>query len=283
MKTITGTLGTHYTTRATTVAHALKITRPDATVFGFTDHDFDVAIGGVTYAAAPGMSISNVVITAGFAVGNMELRTLHDESVFTTPAIRGGVWRNATFEIFRYNWQDPTNGKEPILSGTLGEPEILSDEVVIELRDLRQYLQQPVSSVSSKTCRWRLGSTTRANGGLCKKNLTSFTHTGTLTSAASRQVFTDTSRAEADGYFDGGVITFTGGANSGLSAKIKSYAADTFTLDLPMLMAVAASDTYSAVTGCDRTIETCISKFNNAINFGGEPDRPTVDALSASA
>jgi uncharacterized phage protein (TIGR02218 family) len=277
VKTFAANLTAHLATRETTLATALKITREDGTVFGFTTHDIDDVVSGVTYSANPGLDVTAIETAANAAVGNLDLTTLHDGTVFTTADILNGVWRNAAFTIFRYNWAALADGVDTLLAGTLGEATLRQNTVVVELRDLRQYLQQAVGDASSKTCRARLGD------ARCAKVLTAFTHTGTLTAAASNQVFTDSARAEAAAYFDEGEITWTGGANDGLSAKIKSFAAGVFTLALPMYGTVAIGDTYSAVAGCrKRLAEDCVAKFDNVLNFVGESHRQGLNDLTAS-
>ncbi|MDZ4253211.1 MAG: DUF2163 domain-containing protein [Sulfuritalea sp.] len=278
MKTLPTNLATHVATRATTLATALKITRTDAQVFGFTTHDIDDLISGVTYSSNPGLDVSNIVIAASAAVGNLEMTTLHDGTVFTTAEILGGVWRNAAFIIFRYNWASLADGIDTLLTGTLGEVELKLNTVVAELRDLRQYLQQPVGNASSKTCRARLGD------AKCTKVLTAFTYTGTLTGATNNQVFQDTGRGEAANWFDEGQITFDSGANSGRSAKIKTFASGgSFTLALPMYALVAAGDTYTAIAGCrKRLAEDCVGKFSNVLFFVGEPHRKGINDLTKS-
>lgn len=281
MKTIPVALAAHLATRETTMAAALKITRGDGEVFGFTAHDVDDPVDGVTYSSAPGLIITNIVISANPAVGNLELKTLHDGSVFSTADIFNGVWTNAAFEIFRYNYNGLTDGVDILLTGTLGELEVRQNEVVSELRDLRQYLQQDVQILSSKTCRVRLGST---GPGKCNKNLTAFTHTGTITHVTGNQVFRDSSRGEAVNYFDEGELVFTSGPNAGVRKKIKSYAANgTFTLALPLYGTVAIGHTYTAIAGCRKRIdEDCIAKFANGLNFQGEPHRRGLNNLTAA-
>lgn len=269
MKTLAAGLAAHIATRDTTIAHALKVTRTDSQVFGFTSHDIDDVVDGVTYSASPGLDVTDIVIAANAAVGNLELKTLHDGTLFTIKDVLGGVWRNAAFQIFRYNYASLAAGIDTLLAGTLGEFELRDNTLVVELRDLRQYLQQPVGEVSSKTCRYRLGDSR------CRVNLVDFTETGTLTSVTSNQVFRDSSRGEAEDYFGEGEIEFTSGANDGIRAKIKSYAANgTFTLALPLIGTVAIGDTYIAIAGCRKRLEDdCLPKFDNVLNFGGEPHR----------
>jgi uncharacterized phage protein (TIGR02218 family) len=284
VKVIPDGLAAHYATRATTLATALFVQREDGEKFGFTSHDVDLTIDGVTYQSSPGLDASAIVIASGAAVGNLELTTLHDETTFTTADILGGRWRNAEFVIFRYNWAHPYMGFDILLAGNLGEIQISQSALTVELRDLRQFLQQPIGSASSKTCRYRLGSTDKNRGGQCLKDVSAdpFTMTGTLTGVTSDSVFQDSARTEAADYFGEGTITWTSGNNTGLSARIRDYSvAGTFTLALPMISTVTVGDAYTAVAGCrKRLAEDCVTKFDNVLNFGGEPHRPGIDSLT---
>lgn len=279
-KTIPALLLTNYASDTPTTAFGLKITRADAEVFGWTSADIDTEDIGdsVLYRATPGLDVASWAASAGLAVGNTELSILHEDDTITRADILAGRWNNAEFNLFRYNWASPSDGIEYISSGRLGEVMPRAGHYVAELRDLKQYLQQPVGAVSSKTCRARLGD------AMCGVNLAPFTFTGTLTSVTSKQVFRDSARAEAADYFAEGILTWTAGLNAGLAQKVKAHAADgTFTLSLPMIFAVQVGDTYSVVAGCRKRLdEDCAAKFANALNFQGEPHRPTIDDLTSS-
>lgn len=272
MKTIPIALANHIATGSTTLAHAFKITRADGAVYAYTDYHEDQVIDGVSYEASPGFMKSAFLTSANLAVGNLELVTPHDGSIFTTADIMGKAWDNATFVLFRYNWENPADGIESGVAGNLGEITIRLADVVVELRDIRQYMQQSVGLASSKTCRARLGST--GYGG-CHLDLAPFTKTGTITSVTSNRVFRDNTRADAADAFGEGEITFTSGNNTGYSAKVKDYAADgTFTLAIPMFSTLQVGDAYTAVYGCRKRWDTdCRDKFDNLLNFQGEPHR----------
>jgi hypothetical protein len=80
------------------------------------------------------------------------------------------------------------------------------------------------------------------------------------------------------GYFAYGTVTFTSGLNAGLSMEVKQSAPGGFVLQLPMPYDIAPGDTFSAVAGCSgRFKEDCQTKFNNVINFRGEPYLPGLD------
>lgn len=277
MKTIPSALATHYALSANSLAQALRITRKDTQVFAFTSADRDVTISSVLYQSRPGLAVTSLALSAGLNVDNLEITTLDDGSVFSQADVLQGRWRNADFVLFEYNWASPSDGINSLLSGTIGEVYLRRGMVVAELRGLQQYLQQPVGNVSTKNCRARLGDS------LCTVSLGPFTFTGSVTAVASNQVFTDSTKAQAADYFTDGQLTWTSGPNAGLTVKVKAFASSVFTLSLPMLQTVAIGHTFSVVAGCTkRFTEDCKNKFNNVLNFQGEPHRPTVDDITKS-
>lgn len=286
MRSIPSALSDVYLSGCRTVAHALKITRTDAEVFGFTSHDVPVEIDGVQYDAAQGLDASQVVVSAGFDVDNLELRTIDDGSLFTRVDVLGGRWRSASFVVFRYNWASPTDGVEYLLAGTFGEVRLLSGAVVVELRGLQQYLQQPIGSVTSKTCRARFADYPSAVvGNRCGVDSAPYVKTGTVSSAASRSSFTstDVDNWDTEDWYGDGVLTWTSGANAGLRQKVRTHSdAGVFQLSLPMPADIAATDAFSVIAGCRKRLEEdCVSKFDNALNFQGEPHLPGIDAVTS--
>jgi uncharacterized phage protein (TIGR02218 family) len=228
------------------------------------------------YRSGPGLDVSSLSTSAGLAVDNAEMTVLPDDSNVTALDILAGKWDGAAYELFRFDWTKASPARDILQAGNLGPLQPKNGAFVVELRGLQQYLQQPVGAISTKTCRARLGD------AMCTVDLTGFTVTGALTAVTSQSVFTDTGRTEADNYFAEGVLTWTGGDNSGLSYKVKAYAGDQFTLSVAPIAPVVIGDTYSVVAGCQKRIEEdCVAKFDNAVNFQGEPHRPTIDALTA--
>lgn len=277
--TIGGSLLSHLTSGGTSLAWGLKMTRRDAAVYGFTSFQRDIEIGGVEYLAGPGLDVQSLVSSAGFAVDNTELTILADDAIITRADILAGRWNYATFELFQFNWSDTNQGRIVPMVGTLGEVTPQRGAYKVELRGLQQYPQQPVGAVSTKTCRARLGD------ARCRKVLTSFTHSGTVSAVTSNQVFVDNARTEADHYFAEGELTWLTGDNAGITCKVKTYASatDTFTLAVPMTFPIQVGDTFSAIAGCRKRLdEDCRLKFDNVLNFQGEPHRPTVDDMTES-
>jgi uncharacterized phage protein (TIGR02218 family) len=84
-------------------------------------------------------------------------------------------------------------------------------------------------------------------------------------------------------YLDAGTVTWITGQNAGVSMEMKTYDPNTSTvyLWLGMHFPITAGDTFYYYPGCDKTRQTCFSKFNNILNFRGEPDIPGLDAMLA--
>ena len=289
MKTLPVALAAHYDTGATTTAYGLKVTRTDGDVFGFTSGMSSAVIDGVTYDATQGLDITGIVTSAGFAVDNLELTTLDDGSLFTTADVLGGRWQNAAFLIFRYNWANLANGTEPIIAGTIGNVTLRRGSIVAELRGLQQYLQQPIGNVTTRTCRARFADFPTPNqNNLCRLSASDYIDEGEVTAVTSRQVFEadiqGTTSEPPEDYYGEGVLTWTSGTNEGLRVKVKSYtAAGVVGLMLPLPTDPQVGDTFEIVAGCrKRLTEDCRDKFNNVLNFQGEPHLPGIDALTAA-
>ena len=72
-----------------------------------------------------------------------------------------------------------------------------------------------------------------------------------------------------------GTITFSSGINAGVSTNVKSaIAVVSLCLSYPLLNAPSAGDGFTVYFGCDHTLSTCTTKFNNLANFRGFPFIP---------
>jgi uncharacterized phage protein (TIGR02218 family) len=72
-----------------------------------------------------------------------------------------------------------------------------------------------------------------------------------------------------------GKLVFTSGANDGISATVKSVVPSvSVTLMYPMPETPSPGDAFNVYFGCDHTSPTCLTKFNNQINFRGFPFVP---------
>ena len=157
MRTLTGPQQTHIAQENTTFATCLKLTFPDASVVGYTNHDKDLTVSGVVYSASSGYTPSDVKNTDMLSVNNMDVQGLIVTGGVTEGDIAAGKYDGAAVEIFIINWADVSEGAIPLHRGTIGEIKRDGNMFVAELRGLKQMLQQNITESYSSTCRATLG------------------------------------------------------------------------------------------------------------------------------
>ena len=102
--------------------------------------------------------------------------------------------------------------------------------------------------------------------------------------------FDNTIIQEDTGWYNNGTIEWITGDNSGIKMDIKTHNKETETIELflPMPYNIKVGDQYKITSGCnhmflgsDGTIATgdCITKYNNGVNFRGQPHTPTEDTI----
>lgn len=273
MRTIPEGLEQHLQQEVLQLATCWKLTRRDGVVLGFTDHDANIRLGGVEYVADTGFTPSAIAATSNLSVDNLDVEGLLDATSIREADILAGRYDFAEIEVFQVNYAAPEEGGMILRRGWLGEITLRQNRFVAEVRGLSQKLSQQIGALYSPACRAELGD------GQCNVALATFTQVGTVQETDSRTIWADAARTEENGYFAGGKITFTSGANSGLSMEVKAFAEGQFTLVLPMPYDIAGGDGYVAVAGCDKNFATCCERFNNALNFRGEPHVPGMDRM----
>ena len=77
-----------------------------------------------------------------------------------------------------------------------------------------------------------------------------------------------------------GMLRWIGGPEAGLTRRIEAIDGTWLVLDRSTSADVAIGTGIELREGCDHTLETCASRFDNAINFQGEPFLPGNDLLT---
>lgn len=277
MKTIPAALATHLASRTTTLARCWLVERTDGQVFGFTDHDVDLVVdvgdgnGAVTYEAAAGLTGSAVAASDRYNVDNFEAFGVFDSARITAAELEAGLWDFASVKSFLVNHQNIADGIVKLPGrGRLGEVRLRDHTYTAEFRGLADHLNQVLGEHYSPLCRADFADSR------CGQSPATWTVSGTITSVTDRRRFEDSSRTEASGWFQYGVVTFTSGDNAGFSMEVKAYAltGGAFELVQALPYPFAVGDGYDVIAGCDKLFATCRDKFANQLRFRGEPDVP---------
>ena len=275
MKTLPTGMQAHLDSGATTLCWCWKIARGDGAAQGFTDHDVDLAFDGITYEAASGFTATEVQSLLNLAIDNLSVSGALSSATLNEADLAARLYDNAAIEIWRVNWSDVSQ-RVRMRSGNLGEVKRGKAAFTAEVRGLAHILNQPVGRCFGYGCDADLGD------ARCTVDLANaaFKGEGTVASVTDARRFTVTGLdAFADGWFTGGKLVWTSGANDGRAMEVKRHAVASIELWQSMSEAVVTGDTFVITAGCDKQFATCKAKFANAINFRGFPYMPGNDAV----
>ncbi|WP_425071036.1 DUF2163 domain-containing protein [Sagittula sp. S175] len=268
----------HLATGVTTVCRAWAVTRKDGTVFGFTDHDRDLAFDGLTFKAETGLSARALAQSTGLSVDNTEAMGALSDSAIREEDIAAGRFDGAEVVAWLVNWSD-VNARRVMFRGHIGEVRRGEGAFHAELRGLSEALNRPVGRVYQKPCTAVLGD---ASCGF-DLNTSGYVHEDALFGVEETRVFLCGPLTGFEpGWFQRGRLTVLSGDAAGLSAAIKrdQFRPDgTRVIEIwePLRASPVAGDLVRLEAGCDKRFDTCRLKFGNLVNFQGFPDIPEED------
>lgn len=198
-------------------------------------------------------------------------------------AVYFGLFDGATVTVrtaYMPTYGDLSLGLETKLVGDLTSVKAL-DRAHAEfgVSDLLYRLKQPwPPNVYQSQCRHSLFNQN------CGLNATLFRATASVGSGSTKSLINSATTLPGLGSdplpYTQGVITFTSGANNGLSYTIRQQISATqLQLDVPAFMSVSPGDVFTLLPGCDKQMPTCSGKFANLIHFGGMPYTPVPETL----
>lgn len=273
MKTLTPEMEDALLDRATTLATCWKVTRTDGVVMGFTNVDKDLTVDGVLYKSAPSFEASAIRTAIGLGTDNLTVQGFMNDDEITEEDLLAGRYDYAEVEIFVVDYNSPDNGKVEIVRGLLSETSMTDNTFNATLRSLTTSLHVNSGEVSQPGCRYVLGD------DRCTVDLTGFSASGTVASVTNRRIFQSDVVGAAENFLKFGVLTWTSGNNDTFKVEVKANNAGLIELILPAPYNIQIGDTFTVHAGCDKRLTTCRNKFNNAINFGGEPHLPGIDEI----
>lgn len=243
--------------------------------------------GGNTYRAAvegsttPLMSRGQIKLELGLQAGSLEVDMAYTQNTLIlgmTPgafANAGGL-DYATVQIDKLitdDFDDTSNGVVNLWTGVVSDVKVDGGKVAMTVSAQTVYLQSAFPrNYALPHCNHAL-----FDAG-CTLSKASYAVNDAVDSATSTTV-TAASLTQASGYFAQGYIVFTSGALNGLQRFVKSFASGVLTLLYPMPSNPAPGDTFTVYPGCDKTQNTCSTKFSNLAHFRGYPYVPTPEVL----
>ncbi len=256
----------------TTLAFTWRVERRDGVTLGFTSHDRDLVIDGLTHRAAPGMLPSAIERSDGLDADDVQLSAALTSDAFTDADLMAGRWDGAGLTLSAVDWTAPDVAPVTLLTGEFGEVEIKDGGFAVGLRGPTAVLDAAVVEETSPECRAQLGDRR------CRVDLSGRRVSAVVVSVVDSVV--TLAGALADGGFAYGSLRWLTGDNAGLESRVVANAGASVTLrDVPAF-AVVAGTRVELLQGCGKRFSTCVSRFGNAVNFRGEPHLPGNDLLT---
>jgi uncharacterized phage protein (TIGR02218 family) len=277
MRSIPSALQAKLDSGVTTLCRCWVVTRRDGVVQGFTDHDEDVVVVGVTCRAGTGLAASEAAEQLGLAVTGSEISGALADDELSEADLAAGRYDAASVDVYLVDWSEPA--LHVLMSKcALGEVRREGIAFTAELRSLAHRLAENSGRLYTATCSADLGD------ARCTVDLTdaAFHGSSTVSALDGSSLFRATGLgAFADGWFTAGKLVFTSGANDGLAVEVKTHRveADGVHIELWQQMPepVEAGDSFTVTAGCDKRFATCRDRFANAVNFRGFPHVPGND------
>ncbi|NNU81914.1 DUF2163 domain-containing protein [Halovulum dunhuangense] len=264
-----------------TLARCWEIARRDGLRLGFTDHDRDLAFGGLVFEAGAGLDAGALERSAGLSVDNAQaVGALRSDRVSEADVL-AGRFDGAEVRLWLVDWSDPRARVEQFRGG-LGEIRVVGGAFEAELRGLAERLNQPLGRAYLRGCDRVLGD---ARCGV-DVGLPALMREAEVVQAITRgAVLIAEDAAHAPGWFRGGALEWLSGANAGLAAVVREDRGEGVLRRLVLWSEakaeVAPGDRLRVVAGCDKRFETCRDRFANALNFRGFPHMPGEDWVMA--
>jgi uncharacterized phage protein (TIGR02218 family) len=277
MRQISGDFAARLAADGTTLCACWRFTRRDGAVFGATDHDRVITFDGVTYEPASGLRGATFESSAGLAPGRATAEGAISAEFIAEADLDAGLWDGARVDVWRVDWEAPEH-RVQIWSGRLSEVVRQGARFTAELVSLKADLERPVGRVYARTCDADVGD------ARCGVDLDgpAFRGEGFVTEMlGSKRVRVSGLPGFGDGWFVGGVLTWTSGANTGAVGRVIRHAGEQIELAAPPRFAIEAGDAFAVTAGCDKRFATCGAKFSNRDNFRGFPHMPGPDAVLA--
>jgi len=275
-------LGDALTNDLTYLAICWQILRADGVALGFTTHDRPIIVAGLRYDSAPGMVPSALVTSDDLEVDSMDIGGALTADAISGTDLIAGRYDGAAVAVFMVDWRHPDAGRQQLVRGEIGSVEAGSGAdsgFVAALRGPTAALAITAVETYSPECRAELGD------GRCRVAMRGRFARLTVTGGDGFLVNVALADALIGDFVDGGLRVLDGPA-AGLTRQIVSAdiiadgAAGGAALSIDEPLALVSGTRIQLWHGCDKRLATCASRFNNAINFRGEPHVPGGDILT---
>lgn len=253
----------------TTAAFNWIIQRPDGAGFATTSHDKPQQFGSMFLEADMDLQPSDLVLSDRMYGSRLELGGGLGSPALSTGDLIAGRWNGSTVKFLASDWRQDVEAV-PICSGELGKVVVQGSELSMSVDVLPTATRRPPCIQTSPECRAVLGDRQ------CRIDMRKRRGRVCIVASNANEMTVDASDTAS---YAMGRLRWISGANCGAEQIILSADGDTLLLQEIPEFAVMAGDRAIVREGCDGRRTTCAERFENILNFRGEPDLPGSEIL----
>ena len=258
-----------------TVATYWRVLRRDGIALGFTSHDRDLRFAGVNHVSAPGMVPSAIRRSIMVEPDSAEMQGALDHAAIRASDLAAGRFDSAAVSVGLVDWENREHLE--LFAGSIGAVGQDGARFTAELLSAKTALDTELVPRTAPTCRAEFC------GPGCTLSAPRFTRELRLAEAdpvLNRVRFAGLADAAPYAF---GRLRWIGGSDAGLAVAALDAAGAWLVLDRAPAADLTAGARALVREGCDHTLETCATRFANAVNFQGEPFLPGNDLLTRYA
>jgi len=252
-------------------AFCWRLERRDGVTIGLTSHDRALAVGGLDYVPAPGITPSAILRGGDPRAELTEVAGALSSAALSEADLDAGRWDGATAVLHLTEWTAPGVLWLELARGTLGSVAKSGASYSVALRGPGELLGQAAAPATSPTCRARLGDAD------CTVDLRGRQLVAPLADVAGERVRFEGLGAWLYGF---GSVRWLTGPCAGIGQMIVDQDGDDLFLAEPPPLALTPGMRALLTQGCDKRLASCAGRFSNAVNFRGEPFLPGIDLLT---
>jgi uncharacterized phage protein (TIGR02218 family) len=247
-------------------ARLCVITRTDGTVYRIAESDEAISVSGDTYQVVPGFQVSAVKHTSGGEMPSCQFVAVHGNGeTINTADLDAGLFDGADIQLYIVDRMNLTS-KGLLFSGSIATISYnIENQVTFDVKGPAVSARVLMTQKRSPMCRTDLFSE------LCGLDPASFDVSSSVDTIINAFNFTVTGAlAQADGYFNQGVIVTADGSSFEIANWTQS--SQMITAYLPCSRIITEGGAITLYPGCDKTMgANGCPKFSNQLNFQGEP------------
>ena len=255
----------------TSIALCWRLERADGAGIALTSHDRLIVRDDATFEPNPGMMPASITRSLGLDPDSSEVAGVLSSDALSEEDLALGRWDGATMQLTALDWDDLAGEPIALLGGEIGTIALNGDGFTADLIGAASKLNEPVCPATSPECRAQFGDKQ------CRVDLAGRAIPVTVTASDGGTL---TLASEVDDRFLLGRVRYMSGANCGLSSVVLAVSGATIQVRDAPRAAVEIGCRLELREGCDKRFATCVERFDNAVNFRGEPHLPGNDLLT---